>query len=281
MATVHLRSTTLAGTSASATAPWQPMLRLLEQTNASADRRRPVLYVHGATFASGNSVFFKFDGASWADALNAAGHSVWSFDFAGFGGSEIYPEMQADVAPPGEPLGRAPEAVRQMERAVRAIVAETGAPRVSIIAHSWGTIATGRFAAAHPELVDRIVFFGPVTRREILGGVPPLGPWRFVTVEEQRKRFVEDVPVGQPGVLVEADFPAWAELFLAWDPTSAARVSASSRALNAGSVQARATTWAPSAGVRLSMRSMLAAISAAVKTPFSISSSRSASSSTS
>ena len=55
---------------------------------------------------------------------------------------------------------------------------------------------------------------------------------------------------------------------------SAARVSSSRRFLKAGSTQARATTLAPSAGERLSMRSTWAAISCAVSTPFSISSER-------
>jgi pimeloyl-ACP methyl ester carboxylesterase len=50
--------------------------------------------------------------------------------------------------------------------------------------------------------------------------VPPLGSWRFLTVEEQHKRFVEDVPSGHPPVLREHDFPAWAELYLDSDPTS-------------------------------------------------------------
>ena len=62
---------------------------------------------------------------------------------------------------------------------------------------------------------------------------------------------------------------------------SAARVSLSSRFLKAGSVQARATTLAPSAGERLSIRSTWRRSPAAVSTPFSISSARTASSSTS
>jgi hypothetical protein len=62
---------------------------------------------------------------------------------------------------------------------------------------------------------------------------------------------------------------------------SAARASAMSRFLNARSVQARATTLAPSAGERLSMTSTWAAISSGVSTPFSIRSERTASSSTS
>lgn len=205
---------------------------LREQTLGPSHRTRPVLYVHGATFSSANSIMFELEGSSWADELNRAGFSVWGLDFAGFGGSERYPEMAQDEPASGEPLGRAPAAARQIERAVRSIVTATGAPRVSLIAHSWGTIAAGRFASEHPELADRIVFFGPIARRELLSGVAPLGSWRFLTVEEQRKRFVEDVPAGHGGVLVEEDFPAWATTFLASDPTSATRTPPSVKTPN-------------------------------------------------
>lgn len=156
----------------------------------------------------------------------------WGVDFAGFGRSEAYPEMAEDAPPAGKPLGRASDAARQIERAVRAIMAETGATNVSIIAHSWGTMAAGRFAAEHPELIDRLVLFGPVVRREALKSVPPLGPWRFLTVGEQKKRFTEDVPQGETNVLLEADFPAWTDLYLKADVTRASRTPPSVKTPN-------------------------------------------------
>src|SRR5665213_690502 len=86
----------------------EPTLSLIEQRGgAAADRARPVLYVHGATFPSACSISFKFGGVSWADELNRAGFAAWSLDFAGYGRSARYPEMAADAPPPGEPLGRA------------------------------------------------------------------------------------------------------------------------------------------------------------------------------
>jgi len=223
MALAQERTVTLTGTPASASTSWQPALMLREQTSASADRRRPILYIHGGTFPSANSVMFRFDGVSWADELNKAGLSIWALDFAGFGGSEYYPQMAQPTPSAGEPLGRAPEAAAQIERAVRAIIADTGAGSVSIIAHSWGTMAAGLFATQHPELVNRIVFFGPVTRREIMKGVPPLGPWRFLTTQEQHSRFVEDVPAGEPAVLLDRHFADWSAVYLNSDPSSGTR----------------------------------------------------------
>ena len=213
---------TLAGANLAEATHRDPALHLVVQAPEEGPAK-PVLYVHGATFTAANSVLFRFEGTSWADALNREGFSVWGFDFAGFGESERYESMNSCHPPPGAPLGRAPGASRQIERVVRRIISETGVERVPIVAHSWGSIAAGLFAGQHPELVDRLVFFGPVVQRTQLQGVPPLGPWRFLTVEEQRARFVEDVPEGHPPVLEERDFPAWAERYLDSDPTSRSR----------------------------------------------------------
>jgi len=202
---------------------WQPRLSLMVQRADAAPNGRAVLYIHGGTFPSESSIFFRFGGRSWADALNDAGFSVWGLDFAGYGRSENYPLMAQDMPPEAEPLGRAPDAAQQIERAVHSIMTETGVSRVSVIAHSWGTMPAGLFAGAHPELVDRLIFFGPIVRRDVLPAVPSLGPWRLITVAEQKQRFTEDVPPGAAPVLLEADFPAWAELYLKADPTSFSR----------------------------------------------------------
>ncbi|MGB8401377.1 alpha/beta fold hydrolase [Bradyrhizobium sp.] len=232
MARAQTRTVTLPGTAATAANSWQPALLLREQTPAGADRNRPVLYVHGATFGSANSMMFRFDGVSWAIELNSEGRSVWALDFAGFGESEPYPEMAQPAPMTGDPLGRAPAAAAQIERAIRSILADTGAARVSIIAHSWGTMPTGLLATQHPELIDRIVFFAPVVRREIMKEVPALGPWRFLTIEEQHRRFVEDVPAGHPPVLLDRHFADWSAQYLRSDPTSSTRTPPSVKTPN-------------------------------------------------
>ena len=207
---------------------WRPTLLLREQVPADGDRRRPVLYVHGATFPSDASIMFRFEGASWADSLNAAGLNVFGLDFAGYGGSERAPALKA-AAPEGPPLGRAWNAARQIARAVRFILRETGAARVSIIAHSWGTLPAGRFAGLHPELVDRLVLFGPITRRVGPASPAALPAWRDITVAEQYARFVTEAPADAAQVIVEADFPRWARTYLDGDSTSPARTPPSVR----------------------------------------------------
>jgi len=120
-----------------------------------------VLYVHGATFPSGLSIAHRFDGFSWRDALCAAGFDVWGLGFHGFGHSDRDPEMEE---PPDAhaALCRTDDASAQLETAVRFICHEAGATRLSIIAHSWGSMPTCRFAGRQPTQVDRLVLFRPM-----------------------------------------------------------------------------------------------------------------------
>ena len=201
-------------------------LRRLPPGQRKADTRRVVLYVHGGTFPSALSVAHRFDGRSWRDELSARGFDVWGLDFLGFGASDPYPEM-AGSAETGAALGQADTAVRQIEQAVRWICTHLDVPRLSIIAHSWGTIAAGRFAGTCPELVDRMVFFGPVTWRPP-GNAPQRFPaWRLISLGDQWKRFTEDVPAGEVPVLSPRHFDEWGALYLDTDPESRTRSPAS------------------------------------------------------
>lgn len=181
------------------------------------------LYVHGGTFPSALSIAHRFDGRSWRDELCAAGFHVWGFDFHGFGMlSDRYPEMERP-AEASAPLGTAEDASRQLEDVVRFIGAHHGVARVSLIAHSWGTIVAGRFAGRCPELVDRMVFFGAITWRPPHTEPPRLPGWRLISVKDQWDRFVADVPAGEPPVLDQRHFAEWAERYLDIDPDSRSR----------------------------------------------------------
>lgn len=181
--------------------------------------RGVVLYVHGATFPSALSIAHRFDGRSWRDELCAAGFHVWALDFLGYGESDRYTEMgqPAEAQPP---LCGADDASRQIETAARAICQQHDVTRISIVAHSWGTIATGRFASRCPELVDRLVFFGAIARRDAAGDPPPFPAWRPVTLQDQWTRFTAEVPDGEPPVLSRRHFEAWGERYLDSDSFS-------------------------------------------------------------
>ncbi len=180
---------------------------------------RHVLYVHGGTFPSALSIAHRFDGRSWRDALNEAGFHVWGLDFHGFGGSDRYPEM-AEPAEAHPPLGRTADCSRQLEAAVRFICERAGLARLPLVAHSWGSIVLGEFAGRCPELVDRMVWFGPIARREPKGERTRLPGWRLVSLENQWDRFVADVPEGEAPVLLRRHFDEWGEAYLDSDPES-------------------------------------------------------------
>ncbi len=185
----------------------------------------PVLYVHGATFPSDLSVGHRFGGHSWADDLHHRGFDVWAFDFAGFGGSTRPAQMSAPAAE-NPPLGRAPEAASQIGAVVDHIRKTRAGARVHIVAHSWGTIAAGLFAGDRPDAVGRLVWFGPLAQRQIKGLPSPdlIGAWRDVSVADQLKRFVEDVPPDHPPVLIEPELAGWGPAYLATDPDASGRI---------------------------------------------------------
>jgi pimeloyl-ACP methyl ester carboxylesterase len=193
----------------------QLFLRYLCALNPAGGERRPVLYVHGATFPSALSIAHRFDGHSRRDALNEAGFDVWALDFYGFGHS----------AERHSPLCNAEDASQQVEAAARFILEHEGVARLSIVSHSWGSMPTGRFAGKHPAMVDRLVLFGPIARRPPRRyETAPQGPaWRMITVEEQWKRFVEDVPTSEPPVLSRQHFDEWGERYLDCDHGSRTR----------------------------------------------------------
>jgi pimeloyl-ACP methyl ester carboxylesterase len=178
--------------------------------------RGVVLYVHGGTFASALSVAYRFDGRAWRDELSDAGFHVWGLDFHGFGHfSDSYPDTD-----PNTPLGRTQDASRQLEHAVRYILAHHAVPTLSLVAHSWGTMVAGHLAGRCPDLIDRMVFFGPIAQRSQVTDAPKLPAWRLITLNDQWDRFTADVPPGEPPVLSQRHFSAWGEAYLDSDPTS-------------------------------------------------------------
>ena len=167
---------------------------------------RGVLYIHGSTFPSALSVAFPFDGSSWMERLAQAGYDVWALDFIGFGKSDRYPEMDAP-AEEHAALGRANEAWQQIAQAVEYIVQRQNVERLSIIAHSWGTIAACIFAEKTPQQIERLVLFAPITLRQPTTTASfTLPAYSAVSLAAQWKRFTEDVPMGESPVLLQQNF---------------------------------------------------------------------------
>jgi pimeloyl-ACP methyl ester carboxylesterase len=203
----------------------QPKLALQVQRPGplapAAQAAGDVIYVHGATFGANLSIFYRFDGRSWADALNEIGLAVWGFDFPGYGRSERY---RAD---PDRPAGRIGDAVAQLERVVAAVRARNGERPVCLVAHSWGGAVAARYAGLHPRDVKALVLFAPIVARApraAPAGAAALPSYHPLTLWAQYRRFVEDVPRGEPQVLSEPHFEAWGAAWLASDPLAETRV---------------------------------------------------------
>jgi pimeloyl-ACP methyl ester carboxylesterase len=209
---------------------------------SDGDAANIVLYVHGATFPSAASVAHRFDGCSWRDTLCKAGFHVWALDFHGYGYSDPYEEMEGDAAA-AQLLCRTSDASRQVETAVRFLHQRHNGARVSLIAHSWGTMAAGAFAGRYPELVERIVFFGPIARREATTPAPQLPAWKLVSAQEQAARFVADTPRHETPVLLDRHFAEWAERYLDSDRRSRTR-SPPSVKVPTGLLQEIGEAWA-------------------------------------
>jgi pimeloyl-ACP methyl ester carboxylesterase len=218
-------------------------LRYLPPLQPIAPEGRTVLYVHGGTFPSALSIAHCFDGISWRDQLCRAGWHVWGLDFHGFGHlSDPYPEMQqaAEAAPP---LGRAEDASRQLEQAILFIASRHDLARVSLIAHSWGTIVAGHLAARAPALIDRLVFFGPIAQRPPGSSAPRLPAWRLISLQDQWDRFTADVPASETPVLSRHHFDEWGERYLDADPESRTRSPAAVK-VPSGAFQDIYDAWA-------------------------------------
>jgi alpha-beta hydrolase superfamily lysophospholipase len=192
----------------------EPTLALRVQ-RAAATAQGDAVYVHGGTFGAALSVFHRLDGRSWADSMNAVGIAVWGFDFAGYGDSDRY---AGDAA---RPAGRMDDVIPQLRRVLAAVRSFNGDRPVALIAHSWGAAVAARYAGLHPEDVKALVLFAPIVTRPSAGpGASPATPPSHYSLTRlaQYRRFVEDVPRGQPQMLSEAHFETWSEAFLASDP---------------------------------------------------------------
>jgi len=199
-------------------------IRHLPPANPQTVREgRVVLILHGGTLPSGASSAFPFDGHSWMDDLSDHGFDVWTIDYIGYGGSDRYSEMSAP-ANANPPLGRATQVSSQVSAAVDFIRGRQKVSKVSIIAHSWGTLVAGVFATQEPDRVDRLVLYGPVTlRHQNIMVTSALPDYNYVTEEEQWKRFSGWAPPNEPPVLEKRHFDILGPAYIDSDPTSHSR----------------------------------------------------------
>jgi pimeloyl-ACP methyl ester carboxylesterase len=123
--------------SAPESVPVCPPLQLARQSYGQLSFRsrgdgEPIVFLHGL-LGSSKSWAFQFDHFS-------RNHWMIAWDAPGFGQSELVPAS-----------------IDAYVEALRALIAEIGRPKVSLVGHSMGGTVAARFAATFPKLVSRLV----------------------------------------------------------------------------------------------------------------------------
>lgn len=194
---------------------------------ARGDGDRPVLFVHGATYAS-RLYDIPHPGASWLADVARHGFAGYALDIRGYGLSHA-----EDMERSGAPYAAAADAVKDIADAVDWICARHGVDRLRLIGGSWGSITTALYTAGPGAAqVERLVLYAPIFAeanagwRALLADPdhpdrfnPALGPARLVSEEATRARWDAEIPDGAAW-RDEAVFQALVQSSLADDPQS-------------------------------------------------------------
>ncbi|MEZ0470955.1 alpha/beta hydrolase [Luteimonas salinilitoris] len=211
--------------------PWSHDGETLQLAITRQPARGPaVLWVHGATFPSALSAGWRMDGVSWLDQLQATGLDAWAFDFAGYGGSDR-PAVFGREAGSAPPYGQCQAAASQIAAVLQAIRHERPTAPIHVVAHSWGTLPARQLAIDRPELVARLVLFGPVTMRngEPDPAATPAPAWTLMTAAQQRPRQRSGMPGHLPTPVGDEELERWCTAYLDSDPTSHRRTPRSAK----------------------------------------------------
>ena len=117
-----------------------------------AQFEKNILLVHGVTYSS-HEFDMNYQDYSLVRKLAREGYAVWKLDIAGFGMSE---EVDDGFMPDSD------YAAEDIAAAVNLITQETGQDKIDVLGWSWGTVTTGRFAAAHPEHLNKLILYAPI-----------------------------------------------------------------------------------------------------------------------
>jgi pimeloyl-ACP methyl ester carboxylesterase len=208
-------------------------LRHAWSASDSGAGRSVVLLLPGAAVpVSGNPDYPFTPGRSLLTALAETGLDIWAMDYYGYGNSDRYPQMQQPAN--NDILGTAADCAAQTEAAVAFIRQKRRVERVMLIGDSAGSMVAGVFATRHPDLISRLILFGPVTPFTD-GPTSKRAPaaYALLTPKDLWDQFTTwSQAAGEPAVLDAAAYEAWAQDYLRSDPTSRTRTPPSVRMPN-------------------------------------------------
>jgi pimeloyl-ACP methyl ester carboxylesterase len=182
--------------------------RVDRDPNALAASGRILLVTHGSSYSGPVGLDVQVPGVptdqsySMLDQLAVRDYDVWTLAYQNYGRSDHH---DCGLCVTTE------AASRDVEAAVRFILAERGVGRLHLIGWSWGGEAAGLVAQRRPEWVNRLVLYAPVLDRQ--EGDPPTEHFRTNTEAGLTRSF--HLPAAIPEVV--ATFVSKA---LAVDPQS-------------------------------------------------------------
>jgi pimeloyl-ACP methyl ester carboxylesterase len=203
-------------------------------TGERARPERTVLFVHGLTYPGSAAFDLPLDGRSWMDDLAHHGFDTWCVDVRGYGRS-TRPSLMEQPPQANAPGRVAATATADVAAAVHFNQRQRGLDRIAIVAWSWGTVLSARFAASEPRSVERLVLYAPVWlwRGDAPPPKAPPGAYRQVTRDIARRIWLNGVPGDQQASLIPAGwFDQWADANWATDPLGAAATPPTLRAPN-------------------------------------------------
>lgn len=205
-------------------------LQLHVRAYAGEPSRQPVLFVHGATYAS-RLFDIPHPGASWLKATADAGFAAYAMDVRGYGKSRL-----RSAASMEKPFARATDAVGDIQDVWSWIGDRHNGRRIALIGGSWGSITTAMFARKMgADLLSALVLYAPIFAARNEGWLKflsdPTKPGRFspefvatrlVSEAQTRRRWDAEIP-GGAGWRDEAVFQALIQSSLADDPNAFTR----------------------------------------------------------
>lgn len=132
--------------------PYEDIKLHLDSTCKADFGKENIILVHGLTYSS-HEFDINYKDYSLVRFLADKGYTVWRLDIAGYGKSD---------KPVDGFVVNSDYAADNIFFAVKEICEMTGKSNVDVLGWSWGTVTSSRFAANHPELVDRLILYAPI-----------------------------------------------------------------------------------------------------------------------
>jgi pimeloyl-ACP methyl ester carboxylesterase len=180
-------------------------LKLHVRVRGDGSGGKPVLFVHGATYAS-RLYDLPQPGASWLAATAAVGFTAYALDIRGYGLSR---SLEMELAK--KPYARATCAIKDIDDTVRWICDRHGTNDLCVVGGSWGSITSALYASTFGKpRVSRLVLYAPIFCERNEGWLstladprrsdrmnPNWGAFRWIDEAGTRARWNANIPGGQ------------------------------------------------------------------------------------